>query len=74
MLDEDPMKREARKRNLRISIVKGILDGKGGLLQTYSRQEIQEFFRFRRSDLRQYTEDLKTMRAEKAHGGLMVRA
>ena len=61
MLDEDPMKRETRKRNLRISIVKGILDGKGELQQTYSRQEIQEFFRFRRSDLMQYTEDLKTM-------------
>lgn len=57
MLDEDPMKREARKRNLRISIVKGILDGKGELQQNYSRQEIQEFFRFRRSDLLQYTED-----------------
>ena len=54
-LDEDKLECEARKRNLRISIVKGILDNGFELKRRYSRTEITQYFHFRQSDLLHYS-------------------
>lgn len=43
-LDDEQLECEARKRNLKISIVKGILDNGFELKQRYSRTEITQYF------------------------------
>ena len=54
-LDDEQLECEARKRNLKISIVKGILDNGYELNRRYSRTEITQYFYFRQRDLLLYS-------------------
>ena len=56
-LDDEQLECEARKRNLKISIVKGILDNGFELKQRYSRTEITQYFYFRKRDLLLYSSE-----------------
>lgn len=56
-LDDEQLECEARKRNLKISIVKGILDNGFELKQRYSRIEITQYFYFRKRDLLLYSSE-----------------
>lgn len=60
-LDDEQLKIEARKRNLKISIVKGILDNGFELKSRYSRIEIIQYFYFRQRDLLYYSSEFFDM-------------
>lgn len=63
--DNEQAVNEARKRNLKISVVKGILNYHLELDHRYSREEISQYFYFRQRDLLLYCEEFFDKRASK---------